>query len=563
MAPSFWASLRYFALGRVLIAAVLVAVASLQNVPLSARALDDRILFVRVALVYLIVAAVLLSIAFVRRRFQFQVFVQVFVDLTAIALMLHAAGGARSGIGVLMVAAVAGGAVLSTARGAAFFAASASLMLLGESLWRELTVEPPAHGEFVSAAFIGTACFATAILVNRLATRLAAQEMLASRRGVDLRAQLEVTQLVISELPQGVVVLDEVGKVRTMNRSAQHMCGAQGPWPGIERVARDLDGASTRADGDGEVGCVVDARDLASTGERGAAERGDGSAPAREGDASVGQGTLGPVAAASRHRVRVRLLRPEGQAPSGAVLVIEDLRQLEERAQQLKLASMGRLSASIAHEIRNPLGAIRHANSLLAEQLTKPGLQRLAGIVETNTVRIDRVIQDVLSVARRERPSREPIDVARFLGALAPEFTAMSDGRDDRIEIMVTAGDPLPFDSGQLRQVLMNLVTNALRYSSREPGAVRIEWRRGVDDRLEFVVADDGPGLPPEMIEHVFEPFFTTEARGTGLGLYLAREICAANGAVLSYELGRHGVRYKGAFVIAPTDAAEDEQVSQ
>jgi len=541
-APSLWRPLRYFAAGRVLLAAVLAALALLSRTGASSWQVDDPPLFLGGALAYLLLALVLLGGSLVERRFSWQLFAQVLVDLTVLLLVMHAAGGPRSGIGVLMIASVAGASVLASGRLSAFFAASATLALLAEAMWRVLVVEPGDYGVLLPAATIGAACFVTAIVVNRLATRLATQERLAWQRGVDLRRQLAVTRLVIAELPQGVVVLDAQGAVRAMNRSAQLLLGARGPWPVLERLARalGLDGRPVGASAPSEL--VLDAAQLAEGGRT--------------------AGARAAVDAPVRHDVRVRVLRPSG-AGADAVLVIEDLRGLEERAQQLKLASMGRLSASIAHEIRNPLAAIRHANSLLAEQLAAPAQQRLASIVETNTVRIDRVIRDVLSVARRERPARQPIDVEQFLAALVPELASMAGGRADRIETAVRVRDPLPFDAGQLHQVVVNLVTNALRYSSREPGAVRLEWRRGADDRLEFIVADDGPGLPAELVEHAFEPFFTTEARGTGLGLFLAREICAANEAVLRYEAGPPGGRYKGAFVILPSSTADTVPASE
>ena len=188
--------------------------------------------------------------------------------------------------------------------------------------------------------------------------------------------------------------------------------------------------------------------------------------------------------------------------------------------------------------------------------MSEPRLQRLARIVEDNTVRIDRVVEDVLSIARRERPALEPLDVARFLESVIPELVVMSGADRRRIEVALSAVEPILFDPGQLRQVLVNLLGNALRYASDAPGAVRIEWRRGASDRLELRVSDDGPGLPPGMIEHVFEPFFTTESRGTGLGLYLAREFCAANRAVLRYETSQDAGRHRGAFVLV---AAEPE----
>jgi two-component system sensor histidine kinase PilS (NtrC family) len=274
--------------------------------------------------------------------------------------------------------------------------------------------------------------------------------------------------------------------------------------------------------------------------------------------------TLSRTAAADAagRRVRVRFLAPVAQSVADTVLVIEDPRQVEERAQQLKLASMGRLSASIAHEIRNPLAAIRHANSLLAEQLDQAPQRRLAKIVEDNSVRIDRIVEDVLSIARRERPTHEAIDVAQFVSSLVTEFVAATGARRERIEIDIRETARMLFDPRHLRLVLVNLLTNALRYAGESPGAVRIEWHRGAGDRLEFCVADDGPGLRSEMLDHAFEPFFTTEARGTGLGLFLAREFCNANEAKLRYDPITDGGRYRGAFVIAPrvAGAAEPER---
>jgi len=516
---TLWASMRYFAFGRVILAALLLLFVAFDDVSRLADSQGHRTMFAGVATAYVAAAlAFAFAASILRRSFDLQLAAQVFADIVALALLMHAAGGPRSGIGVLMVAAVGGAAVLSTPLRAIFFAAGATLLVLADAVWQALDTEPVDTGHFVPAALTGAACFVCAALINRLAMRLAAQEALAQQRGDDLRGQLAITQLVIAELPQGVVVLDAQGGVRTMNRSAQQLLGSAGPWPAIERLARAQGGS-----GPGEPLELM-------------------LAPAP--DAS-------PEDAVSR-RVRVRSLKPEGPPSADAVLVIEDQREVEERAQQLKLASMGRLSASIAHEIRNPLAAIRHANSLLAEQLSAPAQQRLARIVEDNSVRIDRIVEDVLSIARRERPTLEPIDVARFLDSLVAEYLAMSGAQRSRIDLAVSSDAPLSFDPRHLRLVLINLMTNAFRYATDGAGAVRLEWRRGAGDRLELAVADDGPGLPPEMLEHAFEPFFTTETRGTGLGLYLAREFCTANQASLRYERYPAGVRHSGAFVILP-----------
>lgn len=560
-----WRSLRYFAVSRVVLATVLVLLATLDNFGLFSGVLEARGWFASIALAYFVTGSVLLTAAFVRRAFLSQLVVQVHVDLVALILLMHTAGGARSGMGVLVVAAVAGAAVLASHRIAAFFAASASLLLLAEAGWRVLLVEPGDLGLFVSAGMIGTACFLTAELVNRLATRLGTQQALALQRGLDLARQLAVNDLVMTQLPQGVVVLDARARVTTMNRSAQAMFGELEVRDGLERLARRMlsSGGQAGLEGVGlgygiaqEREVVVDARDLVNV-EPGAHETARAPGPTVRADVRPGGARSHESVEARPRRFRVRLLRHAGDAPAAAVLVIEDQREVEERAQQLKLASMGRLSASIAHEVRNPLAAIRHANALLAEQLTAPAAQRLAGIVEDNTLRIDRIVRDVLSVARRDPPTLENVDVARFFDEIAPELAHMAGQSVERVHLDAPEPAPIPFDPGQLRQVLVNLVGNALRYASQDAGAVLVEWRRGRSGRPELRVCDDGPGLSADVLEHAFEPFFTTGSRGTGLGLYLAREICIGNRAELRYETLPAGGRHRGAFVIRPFGSAD------
>ena len=564
---TLWTLLRYFAIGRVILAALLLLFVTLDTLSSLIDRLGNRPLFAAAALAYLLLSLGFAATAsFWRRAFETQFIGQVITDLALLTLLMHAAGGPGSGIGVLLVAAVGGAAVLATPLMAAFFAATATLLILGESIWRALGDAPTDTASLVPAALVSGACFVTAALINRLAVRLAAQEALARQRGADLRSQLAITQLVISELPQGVVVLDAQGRVRTMNRSAQQILGATGPWPIIEQLARlhsrlereARDGHGVPAGSAGKVvrSAAEPEPDTGTAGEPVAIPAtGTARTDADSVELSLDPGSGNASEGAGGHRVRVRFLRPQTTAQSDTVLVIEDQQEVEERARQLKLASMGRLSASIAHEIRNPLAAIRYANGLLAEQVAQPAQQRLARIIEDNSVRIDRIVEDVLSIARRERPTLERIDVERFLETLVAEFVTLSGAPRARIEVIVETDEALEFDARHLRLVLVNLMTNALRYATNADGALCLQWRRGPGDRLEFRVADDGPGLPAEMLEHAFEPFFTTEARGTGLGLYLAREFCVANQAALRYERGAPGERRGGAFVIVPRSA--------
>jgi two-component system sensor histidine kinase PilS (NtrC family) len=542
VSASHWSALRWYSVSRVVLAALLLAASWGWHGRVLIE-ISDPGRFRSVAFVYLVLGiGYLATIRWGKPQFRPLRDLQLLTDLIAIVLLMSVAGGIRGGLGVLVVASVAAAAVISNARTSALYAAAGTLALLAEtgvrSLWAG-TVDP---SESLLAGIFGLACFLIAIAVNSLASRLSQQEALAHRRGEDLRNQLAVTHRVIAELEIGVVVVSSQGRVRTMNRAAQQMVGL--PGHPLERIQGGGPPTLDRVLGPAWRG--LQALYLNWREQSGATPY-------------VGEFTpfAGGSGGESSPKLRLRFMRARDADDSDAVLLIEDMRELELRAQQLKLASMGRLSASIAHEIRNPLAAIRHANGLLAEGLAEPPLRRLASIIEDNTVRIDRTIEDVLSLSRRDRSVDESLDMARFLPGFAAEFTRQAGIDPQRVAVSVESARPLMFDSSHLRRVLANLVGNALRYASQAPGAVSIEWSEKPGDRLELRIADDGPGMSEEALRHAFEPFFTTEGRGTGLGLYLARELCGANGAGIRYERGGSG-RYGGGFVIEPKPPGSD-----
>ncbi len=226
------------------------------------------------------------------------------------------------------------------------------------------------------------------------------------------------------------------------------------------------------------------------------------------------------------------------------MLFIEDTTRTREQAQQLKLAALGRLTANIAHEIRNPLAAISHAAELLHEEKRAEDRGRLTRIVHDNTQRLERLVSDVLQLSRRDRIAAEPIRVGVWLAGFVDEFVANESVAAGRFHTDV-AGDPwIRFDREHLSQVMWNLLRNAMRYARAEPHSVRIALREFAD-RVELSVIDNGPGVPPSIQGQLFEPFFTTEAKGTGLGLYLARELCATNGATLEYVDDMPGAHFR------------------
>lgn len=239
-------------------------------------------------------------------------------------------------------------------------------------------------------------------------------------------------------------------------------------------------------------------------------------------------------------RMRARFARPSSSSVEEFIIFIEDVRDVEDRAQQLKLAAMGRLTASIAHEIRNPLAAISHAGQLMDEDSADPMMKRMADIVRENTQRLNRLVEDVLRVARREPPLGDEIDINEFVKQFLSEF--LRDRKLAAATIQVEAEPDLrvKFEQSHLRQVLYNLVDNALRYASGGPNSVRLVIERALEqDRPQLWIFDDGAGVPVEARAALFEPFFTTRSQGTGLGLYLAREFCVTNRADLLYATRR------------------------
>jgi two-component system sensor histidine kinase PilS (NtrC family) len=344
--------------------------------------------------------------------------------------------------------------------------------------------------------------------------RLAEQERLARLRGRDLENQLEINRLVIAQMEQGVLVVDAKTLVRASNLAGRVLLGLA---PTMQLTGRRLS----------------DFPSLAPLLDAFLKWR------AAECSSGVWSNTVmqpkAPAAQDARHlgqlELRARFARPSSDSNDEFVIFLEDVRAVQERAQQLKLAAMGRLTASIAHEIRNPLAAISHAGQLLAEVNQEPLQKRLSGIVRENTQRLNRLVDDVLRVARREAPMGDSITPAIFVRQWLDEFVRDRSLVAGRIVLNAEPRLVVKFEPSHLRQVLFNLVDNALRYASNQPGAVRIFVERsevsGASAQLS--VFDDGPGIALDVRSALFEPFNTSRVGGTGLGLYIAREFCIAN----------------------------------
>jgi two-component system sensor histidine kinase PilS (NtrC family) len=235
---------------------------------------------------------------------------------------------------------------------------------------------------------------------------------------------------------------------------------------------------------------------------------------------------------------------------------MQNVSDIENQAQQLKLASMGRLTASIAHEVRNPLSSISYAASLLSEDIyNETQTRRLLKIVDDNVARLNQLIEDILKLSRKAQADTQPFLLMPEVRAIVRDFVETRALAGNLITIEDDFAFKVIFDLGHLREVILNLLTNAVRYASAKPGSIRLYAKLGAGNRHELHIQDDGPGIPAAVRSHLFEPFYTTSSKGTGLGLYMARELCLNNHALLDYEyrhdeMQKTGTEPTGRFVI-------------
>jgi two-component system sensor histidine kinase PilS (NtrC family) len=466
-------------------------------------------------------------------------------DAVFIVLAMHASGGMASGLGLLLLASQAGAALISRGRMMLFYAAIGSLAILGEQAWRVLLLAD-GSAQFVQAGLLSIGYFATAFVARSLAGYAVASERLAEQRGVDLANLAKVNKLIIQDMQDGVLVVDERGLIRQLNGRAIELLGGRS-LP--DRPARLIDYAPLVAEAHArwqrDPNTPAKPLRLPQAGKPGLREIGVRIVPVRGdigsgGDAATERSRSTPGDAATAAAV---------ETTGRSVVFLEDLTRIQSQAQQLKLAALGRLTANIAHEIRNPLSAINHATELLQEtEAASVTDARLLQIIHDNTRRIDGMVQEVLKLNRRDRVHREVVELTGYLGMFAAEFC--NNERIDRSVLSVESDGifPVQFDRSHLNQVMWNLCRNALRHGSQSAGSIRVVARAGDEvsgSGSVFVdVLDDGPGIPPAVQAQLFEPFFTTASSGTGLGLYLARELADANGGTLEFAAGPPPTRF-------------------
>ncbi|MFL1515834.1 sensor histidine kinase [Pseudomonas prosekii] len=468
-----------------------------------------------------LVLNILLVVFLENTRRPAQLFSLTLVDVLLLCGLFYAAGGVASAIGNLLIVSVAIGNTLLRRRIGLLIAAIAALGIVGSSFLLSFS-HPATPSDYLQAGTLGALCFAAALLVQGLIQRLEVSEHLAEQRASEVVGLEALNALILQRMRTGILVLDDQRRVQLANHSALSLLGQ-------ERLVGELIDDYSPA--------LVERLQL-----------------------WLNNPTLRPQSlkiASSGLELQPSFIAldqsPHHQSLHHQTLVfLEDLAQIAQQAQQLKLAALGRLTAGIAHEIRNPLGAISHAAQLLQESEELNGAdRRLTQIVQDHSQRMNRVIENVLQLSRRQQTAPQRLDLKPWLTQFVADTLEAATQRQ-RIHLQIGAGNLTTLmDPNQLNQILDNLLRNAWRHSAmrHDTAEVWLQLFVDADSQLPVLeVLDNGPGVAPEQQAHLFEPFFTTSTQGTGLGLYLSRELCESNQARLDFKPRQGGGCFRITF---------------
>lgn len=465
---------------------------------------ENEPLFVYTTWAYTIISLITL-IALWRKRTTptlQQRFFAIASDIIGITLIMYASGGTTSGLGYLLIVSVAAAGMLMPAQLAVFMAALASIALIGQSIVYHLTSGVDSKALFVAGS-LGAMIFLTAVLFQYATRKIKASTDKLAAHSRHIEHLQRLARLIIERMRTGIVVLNKDDEIELINEAAQALLGPAGPSQGAISIAQ-LPTLKYQLE-QWRLGHVQSSEIV-----------------------NHGRG--------STSELRISLANLEPGKADDTLAFIEDNRAIVQQAQQIKLASLGRLTASIAHEIRNPLGAISHASQLLSESPNIPESElRLLEIISTHTKRINQIIESVFQVSRRQTATPATIELTQWARQFIAEYQ-----RDQQADLdlqIETAPVYAKFDSTHLHQIISNLIDNALRYTPEgctNPVTlvVGIESARGTP---YIKVIDKGPGIERDNQKHIFEPFFTTETTGSGLGLFICQQLCEANQAFLSY----------------------------
>jgi two-component system, NtrC family, sensor histidine kinase PilS len=499
-ASQAWQLLKIFYIYRFVLACSIALLFYFRFEPLSAGSFDGH-LYQYTSLAYLLLT-VILGICIFWRVLGYSLLAQllIFSDIIMLTLLMYASGGVQSGVGILLAVSVAAGGLLIGGRCALVFAAMASLAILSEELYAAQN-HSFEKTNYTYAGMLGATYFAIALLSLVLARRSEQMLQLADRQQHTIIQLEELNQYIIQHLQSGIIITDEHQIIQMANQAALRLVNLAVMPEGLIEISGDL-------------------------------------SQQFQNWLSAPEQSVAMLQLSGETEIQSRFMALPTHSQVFFMIILEDIALYNQRLQQSKLASLGRLTASIAHEIRNPLGAISHAGQLLSEsaQLTSQDL-RLTKIIQTNSGRVNQIIEDILNLSKRTDSTREKIDLAHWLNDYLDNFYIEHTAASDTFKLFLGDTPMWGFiDPGHLKQIMDNLCQNALRYGHPERGAVLIRLQHARHAPCIEVI-DNGSGISPEHLKQLFEPFFTTSASGTGLGLYISRELAELNQAKLGYYL--------------------------
>jgi len=433
-------------------------------------------------------------------------FFMLLTDMVALTLMMHASGGLGSGLGYLMLPTVAAGSILVAGQLALLLAAIASICVMTETLSTIMLLGKNKESMF-PAGILGILLFATAVIFQVLTQRIRHAQHLAAERAIENEQLQKLNESIVKRMRTGILVVDSKDDIRLINSAAIQLLGGQKPGAplGTGQPIRLMLPLFQQLERWRSYPWIRTPTFKANP------------------SSSELQANFAPLSHGQERQT---------------LIFLEDTRTLIQQAQQLKLSSLGRLTGSIAHEIRNPLGAISHAAQLLSEQPKNPTSEKLLDIILRHCFRVNQIVENVLQLSRQKMPAFQKLWLQQWLGKFRSEYID-TQASECTIEIISMNKDTqIFFDPGHLAQVLTNLIDNAIRFSAQQSGDrwVKLLISRDPTSELPYLdIYDKGPGVSPKDQDFIFEPFFTTNHDGSGLGLYLARELCDANYASLNY----------------------------
>ncbi len=424
----------------------------------------------------------------------------IFTDILILTLLMHACGGINSGIGTLLAVSIAASGLLIGGRCAMFFAALASLAVLTEQIFADYT-DSFASTAYTYAGMLGASFFTIALLSYILAKRSEQTLQLADQQKLTIDKLEELNQYIIQHLQSGIIIINKQQTIQMANAASLQLVN-------LPLLPASLGGISEQL------------------------------AQAFGAWQANPEQQLVQLQLPNQSEIHCRFMSLPIVSEFFYMIILEDIALYNQRLQQCKLASLGRLTASIAHEIRNPLGAISHAGQLLSENPHLPIQDmRLTEIIQTNAIRISQIIDDILQLSKRTDSRREKLYLKPWLTHYLNNFMPEHGITADAFKLSQTDEPLCAFmDPGHLRQIMDNLCQNALKYGKPETGPIILQTFT-LKQAPCIEIIDNGTGISHEQIKHLFEPFFTTSDSGTGLGLYISRELAELNQAKLSYYL--------------------------